>query len=609
MRLVSVVKKVHESIFIFFLIWVTYVTKSLFKPYPLAGDEPNYLFNSVVLSKFQTVQSKPYYYMPELVGTIYPGGVLSPHVIGEGNVSYHGIGLSVFLLPTTFFENPVLASRIIMSAVVALLFAILHYLLSKFSSKHDSKWVLHSSILVVALGAPVIFNSDLLYPEFIGSILILFVVVSAYQIISKGTWISASALGFSLFVLPWFHVRFIPIVTFVLLIIYYESLRRTGRSETVKKFFIPSFAYLSSLILLSLAYKSWHGTYDIFFQRNYQVSGLKTLDFAGIYRTMGSYLFSGSEGLIPWQPILIFSLFGFHVMLKLFKRETIYFSASLLVYFFTITQAAALGGDTPPLHYMAMLVPFLSIPLYFFLRTLVSASSKNFVLKNSKKNRVPTDPLKTSRMSISLIMVSLTLWSCLLALAGSLDRGSTFIRSGIQGYPITLLATSTNAIWPPFNGPNVNQNYSLLPNVFQWAESGPSQWTFAASQGFRPVDTYENSVTLANKSEIEAVVSFQIFSFDRQFFSDSRGSNRKLCSKDILIKPVSEITVTIPCNIHDFSEVSWLLMSNSPNVEVKSSSFTPVLPLKPSSYSDLGFFLLAIFTIWLVGRNFSKKYM
>ncbi len=605
--------KFISSVSIFFSLWVVYVLKAIWKPYPLAGDEPNYLFNSVILSKFGTVHSRQYYSSPELVSTIYPGGVLSPHVIGDSTVSYHGIGLSILLLPATLFENPVFVSRMIMSTIVALVFTIIHHIMGRIHPTNYPKWLSSLSVLFVGLGAPVIFNVDLLYAEFVGTLIILLVAYIGYKLVKLREHVKSELflMSICLLFLPWLHVRFIPVTFFLLVVIFYESLRQVKLVKSVKTLVVPYFVFTVSLLMTSLAYKSWFGTYDIFFQRNYQVSGLKTMDFAGIYRTMGSYLFSGSEGLFAWQPGLIFALFGLPAMFYVNKRLTMYFCSLIAVYFLTITQAGAMGGDTPPLHYMALIIPFLAFPLLFCFRAIYSAvmQSRRWASTRTKLEDLSPRENKSGLWKVTTLgLLILTFWGSLLSLSGTTDRGSTFIRSGIQGYPITSIATAANSFWPGFMGPNLSQNYSLARNGNPWIQSDNGTWTYSASQGYRPIDAYLSTASLQNPSERDVEVTFTVYAFDNRVLSDFRGSNVKLCEEKTNLAPKSTFELSVPCNINYLSEVSWGLVTTNPEVVIIETKFLAIPPQKESLYSDLGFFIMAILALTLITRLFGRNF-
>jgi hypothetical protein len=401
------------------------------------------------------------------------------------------------------------------------------------------------------------------------------------------------------------------VTLFLLGVIVYESFQHVKLAKTIKTLAVPYFVFIVSLLMTSFAYKSWFGTYDIFFQRNYQVSGLKTMDFAGIYRTMGSYLFSGSEGLFAWQPGLVFALFGLPGMYFVNKRLTTYFCSLIVVYFLTITQAGAMGGDTPPLHYMALMIPFFAIPLLFCLRAIYSVAMQNSRRRSPKTKKEYLHPIEDKSRSLKITisgLLVLTFWGSLLSLAGTIDRGSTFIRSGIQGYPITSIATATNSFWPAFMGPNLSQNYSLAQNGNPWVQSDNGNWTYSASQGYRPKDAYLSAVSLQNPSGRDSEVTFTVYAYDNRVLSDFRGSNVKLCEGSTKVFAYSTIELSVPCSINNLSEVSWSLVTSHPEVVIIATKFLAIPPQKESLYSDLGFFIMAIVSLTLTTRLFSRNF-
>ena len=326
---------------------------------------------------------------------------------------------------------------------------------------------------------------------------------------------------------------------------------------------------------------------------------------------MGSYLFSGSEGLFAWQPGLIFAVFGLPAMFYVNKRLTMYFCSLIAAYFLTITQAGAMGGDTPPLHYMALIIPFLAFPLLFCLHAIYSVAMQNSRRGSPKTKKEYLHPIEDKSRSLKITisgLLVLTFWGSLLSFSGTIDRGSTFIRSGIQGYPITSIATATNSFWPGFMGPNLSQNYSLAQNGNPWVQSDNSTWTYSASQGYRPKDAYLSTASLQNPSERDVEVTFTVYAFDNRVLSDLRGSNIKLCEGRTNLAPKSTFELSVPCNINYLSEVSWRLVTTNPEVVIIENKFLAIPPQKESLYADLGFFIMALLALTLVTRLFGRNF-
>jgi len=593
---------------VFILLFVIYSTKSLYRRYPLAGDEPNYVFDAYIFWRYRTRETYDFYFLPEIVSNVYPGGVLSPHVVGESLVSYHSFGLSFILSFFTSFGDPTINVRLFMCSIVAITFALIYKLSLQW--KFSNKFIASTGVLSIALGAPIMFNVDAAYPEFLGSLCFILLLVLVSNLLYHPDKIRKSIflIGLLFYIIPWIHIRFIPILLIFFVIILFETytIKRGSIKKEIMIFIVPSLSFLLSIITMSFFYKKWYDTYDIFFIRALQPGGFLDGNLSAVYRTAGAYMFNGAEGLLPWQPTLFFALIGISLILNLQKRYFYYFIIFLSGYFFTISQAGALGGDTPTLHYMSFIIPFLTVPLILILDVMYKKIKNIFYYFYDPESTIKRTVSISSLWSTGLLvffLISTSFWSSILSVSGSIYKGDTYIRSATQGDPLLPTARLLRNLWPDFTGPTTGQDFSLVNLKFSWTKAESKSWEYIFSQGYRPKDTFVTSISVRNPSPLPSKLSIVTSFYDRDLLSQNRHKVVVACSKESIVPPFITQEIEIACPNYEVREIIQKLHTNNPQIQLVKFDFRPIKPSQNSNFPDLGFFILMSLFIVITSKK------
>jgi len=571
-----------------------YFGKSVLKPYPLAGDEPSYLMDAISMGLFRSRQVRALYSDPNIVLSIYPSPILNPDITGNTNVTFHGVGLALFLIPAVFFSGKVIIAKLMVSLITAASITVLFDLTKKLTQSRNQTSVF-VAFLLLGISAPVMFNANLLYPEYFCT-LIFASVVSILFTNSQGKLIPTFSATLSVSILIsftyWLNTRYIPLAIaaqIAVLIFFFKRQKELESSKIRSLIWLQIFVYTANLLIIVLFFKSWYGTYNLFFVSQLQPSGLRIGDFAAIYRTVGQYLFGHTEGLFPWAPFLIAAVPGMALLSLKFKARIFYIIVPASVYFATIVQAAANGGSTPPVHYLAPIVPLLGIPLTFFILShldlLRSVRSRAFVSEILSKGKDPYLVILKNFLVVGLTVLTIT-WSLLLSVSGVIRQGDIYIRSASQEAPILPIARSGVSVWPHYLSPNKDNGSLGVPGTANWVKNGEGIWQIGLSQGFRSAGAYEAKISI--KSNIESVSSLNFVIKER-----SGNGLSLLAQKTFEVPPNETIQAAIPFQLYMTNEVAWFLESlEAQGLEITASDLLVIGPERPSGFSDLGYTIL-----------------
>ena len=342
---------------------------------------------------------------------------------------------------------------------------------------------------------------------------------------------------------------------------------------------------------MSLFYKSWYGTYNVTFVSQVHSSGLRIGDFAAVYRATGTYLFGHTEGLIPWAPFLASTIPGAGLLWRVYGNKIFFILLPALIYLGTIVQAAAHGGSTPPVHYLAPIVPFMGLALSLFVVTHYQKFSLGAfaVSIDDVKQNIKGSKQKLIRMCAICIATILVIgWSLLLSLQGTFRQGDIYIRSASQDAPILPLARFGVSFWPKYLSPNRDNGSLGVPETEKWVKGIDEIWRIGLSQGYRSSGAYKAEVIIKSNSEKRSNLVFAIKERDGVGLT-------LIVERAYEILPNETIRVEIPFQLYMTNEVAWFFeASNAQAIEIISSNLTVVEPERPSGYSDLGYTVLLL---------------
>ena len=596
--------------FLFIFLTLTYFLKSILRPYPLSGDEPSYLMDAISMGLFHNRQSKSLYADPAIVTSIYPSPTLYAHVIGNSNVTYHGVGLSIFLIPAVFFASKILVARFIVSLIAAASITVIFDLALRITNFKSSKTAL-VIFIVIGLSAPIAFNSSLLYPEFLCALLLALPLNILHRRSQAGAelkTVSVFIIALSLNYIWWLNTRYIPLAAAAQISVTIYIVKNLRRNYSNRKFN----EHLTLIVLLNLAnialmmyfFKNWYGTTNLFFVSQLQPTGLRVGDFAAIYRTAGTYVFGQAEGLIPWAPMFLIAVPGFAILWSRYRSKVFYSAFPAIIYFGTIVQAAALGGSVPPQHYMALLVPFLGIAI-----TKLFVDYKNEYTNFSSRGSTTVIDVekrrvfwaRTKNFSAIIVMSFTIIWSLGLTLSGIVNEGYLYMRSASQESPILPLAKIGTSFWPHYLAPNKDNGSLGVPAMNLWSNNASGNWETTLSQGFRSAGAYEAMIEIESSSSNTKTFVFHIG-------INTKGGILEVTSKKYEIKGNEVSKISIPFQIYETSEIVWRIESNSnAGYMVSGSDMIVINQQRPSGYSDLGFTVLILYLFGDVYRRELKR--
>lgn len=594
------------QIVLFSVLTSTYFLKSLLKPYPLSGDEPNYLMDAISIGLFRTRQSKPLYDDPSIVLSIYPSPNLSAHVIGESNVSYHGVGLSIFLIPSVFFASKVVVAKLIVSLIAALSITVIFALTIRMMKSRNPVHIF-VVFLLIGLSGPMVFNASLLYPEHFCTLLLALSLNTLHRDSHSPRRLKLASICFVTVCLSyiwWLNTRYIPLAATaqISVLIYIAMRAKKNHDNSFLRKAISIVVVISStnILLITFFFKHWYGTTNLFFVSQLQPSGLRVGDFAAIYRTAGTYLFGQAEGLIPWAPTLLLAIPGFSILWAKYGAKLFYSLTPAIIYFGTIIQAAALGGNTPPHHYTALLVPFLGIPIAEF---IVNSKRKSVGITSGQSPKLILEKTghltwnKTRHISAVATLLLSIVFSLGITLTGINNEGSLYMRSASQESPILPLAKIGASFWPHYLSPNKDNGSLGVPPMNSWTKNQSGNWQIEFSQGYRSAGAYDASIDIESTSKNTKELTFYIG-------LNHRNGVYEVVSKKFEIGKFKISRISVPFQFYETSEIVWRIEANSnTGFRIAGSDLRVLDQQRPSGFSDLGFTVLAILLLMFIYRR------
>jgi len=374
---------------------------------------------------------------------------------------------------------------------------------------------------------------------------------------------------------------------------------KTG-SKNLKRYLSITLLFCTlNILTMTYFFKIWYGTTNLLFISQLQPTGLRVGDFAAVYRTAGTYIFGQTEGLIPWAPVFILAVPGCAILWSRFRINLFYIAIPLAIYLATIVQAAALGGSVVPLHYMALVVPFLGIPLAAFFISYMNrylnsrnktSSAAAYIGNNQEKLR------KLKEASIALAITFSIVWSLALSASGVRNEGYLYMRSASQESPILPLAKVGQSFWPHYLSPNKDNGSLGVPPLNSWTNQG-GNLVSVFSQGYRSAGAYEATIDV--ESNAEAPIEFSL-----SIGKNSQTGVTEIDSRKFQIKPQENTQISIPFQIYETSEIVWSLKSNvEAGFKISKSDMRVLNQQRPSGFSDLGFTILALWVFLTLFRN------
>ena len=590
----------RNPLLIFAVLVTIYSVKALNKIYPLSGDEPQYLLDSYGITKLHSRAIKHLFMQPEIIEKIYGSPVLNFHGILESNVTYHGVGLSILLIPSILLGHYLVAARLTMVIIAALTFVVIYLLANEL--KIGSKKANLFSTLIIGISPPIIFNVEMIYPELV----IVFLCALAILLIFKFMRKEPQPKNFLLLTLAvllinsliWFGPRYLVIqitILFLFLNLIFKHQKKVSNYKNVSYLIIIFVTAFNSIYYLFKIHE-WYGTYDLAktapanmsFGEIYKLKN----NIPNLYQNFFNLIFGSVEGIIPWLPLgllLIPASFAFIYSTKNPHKKFIYPACLYFAIIFIAVSSGNKGGDTPPIHYLLPIVPLLAFPL-------AKLTDLFFAEFTQPKISIYAKLKKLSKSKHLILLITLLIIGGIYSVDGARHKGELFIRAASQDQPILKSARFMSKLWPSYQGPNMTSYSNAVPEPTTWVLNGEGLFGTAFSQGFRPSGNYTNSINAYNPTKKAVIMALNIR-------LNETPNNKTLCSKSIKIDPGEENEIILPCNVYGTKEIVWEIFSQTKEIKIQNYNMEVSKPLKNSSFDEIGHTLLLTLGLILIYRR------
>jgi hypothetical protein len=337
--------------------------------YHITGDEPHYLVVATSLLRDGDLDVYNNYrdrhFLP-----FYPyhlGDARDPEdmhaLYGRGGALYskHGLGLSLLLLPALAGGGAGWATVLMLAVSALLAVQILQLALQCAWQCGRKRWPAVVAWVAVAFSPPLLLYAHQFYPEVPGALLTVVGLRALAGVAARrATW-PAFVAGASIALLPWFHLRYVPIAVVLGLIALTTVWPAHRRLAIATAVLTPP--VLSGLALLAL---NWH-----LFGGVPSVSDYGTLSPIHLLTGAPGVLLDRQFGLLPYAPVHVFALAGLPLVLRVLGWRP---GGALLLLVFTYAGFVAsfsfwYGAFSPPARMLVPIVPLLVVPMALALAT------------------------------------------------------------------------------------------------------------------------------------------------------------------------------------------------------------------------------------------------
>lgn len=339
------------------------------------GDQPSYELEAVVISTYQTRDMARGYFNPSLTPLMYSQGVTGIEAYrykpGGELMSAHNVGLPLLLAPAVplVWESATLSWgrrlfpwNIEMILLAALAAQVLYRILIQVRPRRP--------LIVGAVWAAVVFSPPMtiyaneVYPELPGCLLALLAVSGFLGPPSRRKLFGAA---FAASLMPWLHVRFLPISIALVLGLAGRELLRVPAAERFRPAALRGAAvalapFVVSMVGMGIAFQIWYGSFLP--NAQYRVAALnQPVTLSESWRALAGGLWGSQEGWLPFAPVCILALACIGYSVRRYRWWALFGLAVAGVYLLTLTIDGADIGFSFPGRYMLVLVPFSALPL------------------------------------------------------------------------------------------------------------------------------------------------------------------------------------------------------------------------------------------------------
>lgn len=331
-----------------------------------SGDEPHYLAFTQGLWLYHTIDQHRVLYHHDFLA--YYSHLMSSHSVHRGGHLYplHYLGLPLVLLP-----GFALAGGAGAQVTVALIAVLLLWRTFAVAARVAGPLPAALAVGAVGLSAPMVLNAGTIYPDMLSGLL----VVLAYEALDapKLTARRALALGVTLAVCPWVHVKLLAIVAIFLAWAAYSSWRSARAGQSVVRPAIIAFGLpLVSLAGLMAYNLTVYGSPSP--AAPYQGPTLFTADpWSGLL----GQVFAQGQGALGTAPFLLLAFPGAVALWRCNRSAALQIGlATLPFWLVTLTYRDWWGGDAPPLRYLLPVLPLWSVGIAALIAQLRTGAAR-----------------------------------------------------------------------------------------------------------------------------------------------------------------------------------------------------------------------------------------
>ena len=339
---------------------------------PPTGDEPHYLLYAESLAEDHDLALTNDYESPDRVAKVFDGplGTLSHAKVfkeGEPLRPIHGPGLPALIAPVVAAGGRWFAVRVALAVITAAALPVLLSILYQLGGGRVRNLLL---ALAVGVSYPYACYASQIYPDTVAAVLVL-VGVRGCLAPPRSAWRWAGMGAAAL--LPWFHVRFIPLAAGITAGLLLGGARHAGpapdswtaRGVRAARAALPAAVPLALSLVALLAYDAHMYGEATFLAayRDFPPTAVGEISAHHLYTYSFGDLFSRQFGLLPVAPLYLAGLAGIGLAIRRWRWPAVIAAAAALAYYLPTTMKSFNGGFCPPGRFAVPVLILLALPL------------------------------------------------------------------------------------------------------------------------------------------------------------------------------------------------------------------------------------------------------
>jgi hypothetical protein len=351
---------------------VYFVAFTIMGPFP-EGDQPHYELESVGLAYYQSRDMTVDYSDPSFYLLMFPTGLQGEQAArykpGGELVSGHNVGLPLLLAAAVPLvqEAAKLSWRhlwpwnieiILIASLAALL---LYRMLARLRPRNPT--LVAAVWASVAFSPPMTVYASQIYPE-MPAVLLALVAVDAFFRPPSRRSLLVGAGAASL--MPWFHVRFLPITVVLVAGLAVRALASVPKERRFSRAAIgPAASAIAplfvSMLVMAIEFQHWYGS--PLPNAQYNLPGTLPHTLSASWTTLAGGFWGAQAGWLPFAPVCILALASVGYALRRYRVWVLFGLVAAGLYILSATISGVTIGFSFPGRYEVVLVPFSAFPL------------------------------------------------------------------------------------------------------------------------------------------------------------------------------------------------------------------------------------------------------